>query len=196
MSLLFLPINKAITSSPNAPLVLVKRDRVWWHKEQISFSSPLQISQQQQKKSDSDGDSNPALSSCSLIDHSPNFFSQSPSPRLRSDFLLTGFIPMALQSPGATGASSSVSRLLLSAKLTSSKSLFSSVDFLGSSSYSITSTGRRIKRRNELSAFRGFTPLLKSSLRSPLSAKAGASSASFSDLKPEVIGRFYAIMLI
>ncbi|CAG7908361.1 unnamed protein product [Brassica rapa] len=93
---------------------------------------------------------------------------------------------MALQSPGATGASSSVSRLLLSAKLTSSKSLFSSVDFLGSSSYSITSTGRRIKRRNELSAFRGFTPLLKSSLRSPLSAKAGASSASFSDLKPEV----------
>ncbi|KAF8063137.1 hypothetical protein N665_1184s0025 [Sinapis alba] len=88
---------------------------------------------------------------------------------------------MALQSPGATGASSSVSRLLSSAKLTSTKTLFSSVDFVGS--YCIS---KGIKRRNELSAFRGYSPLLKSSLRSPFSAKAGDASASFSDLKPEV----------
>lgn len=95
---------------------------------------------------------------------------------------------MALQSPGATGASSSVSRLLSSAKLTPTKSLFSSVDFLLGSSYSIS---KGIKRRNELSAFRGFTPLLKSSLRSPFSAKAAGEaspSSSSSDLKPEVIG--------
>lgn len=85
--------------------------------------------------------------------------------------------PMALQSPGAAGASSSVSRLLSSAKLSSTKTLFS-VDVVGT------------KRRNGLSVFRGSTPLLKSSLRSPLSAKAIPNfdaSASGSDLKPKVI---------
>jgi len=83
---------------------------------------------------------------------------------------------MALQSPGAAGASSSVSRLLSSAKLSSTKTLFS-VDFVGT------------KRRNGLSVFRGSTPLLKSSLRSPLSAKSILNfdaSASGSDLKPKV----------
>ncbi|KAF3509984.1 hypothetical protein F2Q69_00002059 [Brassica cretica] len=83
---------------------------------------------------------------------------------------------MALQSPGAAGASSSVSRLLSSAKLSSTKTLFS-VDFVGTN------------RRNGLSVFRGSTPLLKSSLRSPLSAKAIPNfdaSASGSDLKPKV----------
>lgn len=96
---------------------------------------------------------------------------------------------MALQSPGGVGASSSVSRLLSSAKLTSTKTLFS-VDFVGS--YCIS---KGTKRRNELSGFRGYSPLLKSSLRSPFSAKAilnsdrpvGDASGSFSDLKPEVI---------
>ncbi|CAN8284734.1 unnamed protein product [Cochlearia groenlandica] len=92
---------------------------------------------------------------------------------------------MALQSPGAavSSSSSSVSRLLSSAKLSSTKTLFS-VDFAG------------IKRRKELSGFRGYIPLLKSSLRSPLTAKSildfdrvagdSSASASFSDLKPEV----------
>ncbi|RID70057.1 hypothetical protein BRARA_C02110 [Brassica rapa] len=83
---------------------------------------------------------------------------------------------MALQSPGAAGASSSFSRLLSSAKLSSTKTLFS-VDFVGT------------KRRNGLSVFRGSTPLLKSSLRSPLSAKSILNfdaSASGSDLKPKV----------
>lgn len=97
---------------------------------------------------------------------------------------------MALQSPGAAaGASSPVSRLLSSGKLSATKTLFS-VDFVGS--YCIS---KGTKRRNELYGFRGYTPLLKSSMRSPLSAKAilnsdratGAASASFSDLKPEVI---------
>lgn len=96
---------------------------------------------------------------------------------------------MALQSPGAAGASSSVSRLLTSAKLSSTKTIFS-VDFVGS--YCIS---KGTKRRNELSGFRGYSPLLKSSLRSPFSAKAilnsdraaGDASASFSDLKPQVI---------
>uniref|UniRef100_A0A1J3GI04 glutamate synthase (ferredoxin) n=1 Tax=Noccaea caerulescens TaxID=107243 RepID=A0A1J3GI04_NOCCA len=95
---------------------------------------------------------------------------------------------MALQSPGVAGASSPVSRLLSSAKLSSTKTLFS-VDFVGS--YCIS---KGTKRRNELSGFRGYSPLLKSSLRSPLTAKAilnfdraaGDASASFSDLKPEV----------
>ncbi|KFK36969.1 hypothetical protein AALP_AA4G195900 [Arabis alpina] len=96
---------------------------------------------------------------------------------------------MALQSLGVVaGASSPVSRLISSGKLSSSTTLFS-VDFVGS--YCIS---KGTKRRNELSAFRGYTPLLKSSLRSPLWAKAilnsdrlaGDSSASLSDLKPEV----------
>lgn len=96
---------------------------------------------------------------------------------------------MALQPPGVAGALSPVSRLLSSAKLSSTKTLFS-VDFVGS--YCIS---KGTKRRNELSGFRGYSPLLKSSLRSPLTAKAilnfdraaGDASASFSDLKPEVI---------
>ncbi|XP_010505887.1 PREDICTED: ferredoxin-dependent glutamate synthase 2, chloroplastic-like isoform X1 [Camelina sativa] len=95
---------------------------------------------------------------------------------------------MALQSPGTAGASSSLSRLLSSAKLSSTKALFS-VDFVGS--YCVS---KGSKRRNELSGFRGYSPLLKSSLRSPLSVKAilnsdqpaGVASASFSDLKPKV----------
>ncbi|KAL1220143.1 Ferredoxin-dependent glutamate synthase 2 [Cardamine amara subsp. amara] len=96
---------------------------------------------------------------------------------------------MALQSPGVAGSSSSVSRLLSSAKLTSAKTLFS-VDFVGS--YCIS---KGTKRRNDLSGFRGYSPLLKSSIRSPLSAKAilnfdrtagDASASSSSDLKPEV----------